>query len=96
MAGIRWDGEVRYASSYFQQLYDWAMFLVEHGKAYVCDLNAEQAREYRGTLTEPGRNSPYRERSVEENLDLLARMKAGEFDEGRECCVPRSIWPRPI
>ena len=80
--GYQWDGEVRYASSYFQQLYAWAMFLVEDGKAYVCDLNAEQAREYRGTLTEPGRNSPYRERSVAENLDLLARMKAGEFDEG--------------
>jgi glutaminyl-tRNA synthetase len=80
--GYTWDGEVRYASSYFQQLYDWAVYLVEQGKAYVCDLNAEQAREYRGTLTEPGRNSPYRDRSVEENLDLLARMKAGEFDEG--------------
>ncbi len=82
--GYQWDGEVRYASSYFQQLYDWAVHLVEHGKAYVCDLNAEQAREYRGTLTEPGRNSPFRERSVEENLDLLARMKAGEFAEGEK------------
>lgn len=80
--GYQWDGEVRYASSYFQQLYDWAVYLVEQGLAYVCDLNAEQAREYRGTLTEPGRNSPYRERGVEENLDLLARMKAGEFAEG--------------
>ena len=80
--GYQWDGEVRYASSYFQQLYEWALFLVEKGEAYVCDLNAEQAREHRGTLTEPGRNSPYRERSVEENLDLLERMKAGEFDEG--------------
>src|SRR5210317_1007816 len=54
--GYEWDGEVRYASAYFQQLYDWAVCLVEQGKAYVCDLNAEQAREYRGTLTEPGRN----------------------------------------
>ena len=80
--GYEWDGEVRYASSYFQQLYDWAVHLVEQGKAYVCDLNAEQAREYRGTLTEPGKNSPFRDRSVAENLDLLARMKAGEFDEG--------------
>jgi glutaminyl-tRNA synthetase len=80
--GYRWDGEVRFASAYFQQLYDWAVVLVEQGDAYVCDLNAEQAREYRGTLTEPGRNSPYRDRSVEENLDLLARMKSGEFDEG--------------
>ena len=80
--GYQWAGEVRYASSYFQQFYDWAEYLVVQGKAYVCDLNAEQAREYRGTLTEPGRNSPYRERSVEENLDLLRRMKAGEFPDG--------------
>jgi glutaminyl-tRNA synthetase len=80
--GYSWDGEVRFASSYFQQLYDWAVHLVEQGHAYVCDLNAEQAREYRGTLTEPGRNSPFRDRSVQENLDLLARMKAGEFAEG--------------
>jgi glutaminyl-tRNA synthetase len=80
--GYSWDGEIRYASSYFQQLYDWAIHLVKQGDAYVCDLSAEGAREYRGTLTEPGRDSPYRERTVEENLDLLARMKAGEFDEG--------------
>jgi glutaminyl-tRNA synthetase len=80
--GFEWHGDVRFASSYFQQLYEWAVVLVEQGNAYVCDLSAEQAREYRGTLTEPGRNSPYRERSVEENLQLLAAMKAGEFDEG--------------
>jgi glutaminyl-tRNA synthetase len=80
--GYQWSGEVRYASSYFQQFYDWAVHLVEQGLAYVCDLNAEQAREYRGTLTEPGRDSPFRARSIAENLDLLARMKAGEFDEG--------------
>jgi glutaminyl-tRNA synthetase len=80
--GYEWDREVRFASAYFQQLYDWAVHLVQNGDAYVCDLNADEAREFRGTLTEPGRNSPYRERSVEENLDLLARMKAGEFDEG--------------
>jgi glutaminyl-tRNA synthetase len=80
--GYRWSGEVKFASSYFGQLYDWAIFLVEQGKAYVCDLSADEARDYRGTLTEPGRNSPYRERTVAENLDLLARMKAGEFDEG--------------
>ncbi len=80
--GYRWSGEVKFASSYFGQLYDWAIFLVEQGKAYVCDLSADEARDYRGTLTEPGRNSPYRERTAEENLDLLARMKAGEFDEG--------------
>lgn len=82
--GYRWSGDVRFASAYFQQLYDWAVVLVGQGDAYVCDLNAEQAREYRGTLTEPGRNSPFRERSVEENTDLLARMKAGEFAEGEK------------
>ena len=80
--GYEWSGEVRYASTYFQQLYDWAVLLVEQGKAYVCDLNAEEARLYRGTLTEAGKNSPSRDRSVEENLDLLERMRAGEFDEG--------------
>jgi glutaminyl-tRNA synthetase len=82
--GYQWDGEPRFASSYFDQLYDWAVYLVRQGDAYVCDLNAEEARRYRGTLTEPGRNSPYRDRSVEENLDLLTRMKAGEFDEGEK------------
>ena len=80
--GFEWAGEVRYASSYFDTFYEWAVHLVKNGKAYVCELNAEQAREYRGTLTEPGKNSPYRERSVEENLDLLEKMKNGEFDEG--------------
>jgi glutaminyl-tRNA synthetase len=80
--GYQWDGEVRFASSYFQQFYDWATNLVEQGLAYVCDLTADEAREYRGTLTKPGKNSPYRDRSVEENKDLLARMKAGEFAEG--------------
>ncbi len=80
--GFQWDGEVRYASVYFDQFYQWAVHLVEQGDAYVCDLTADEAREYRGTLTEPGRNSPWRDRAVEENLDLLARMKAGEFDEG--------------
>ena len=80
--GYSWDAEVRYASSYFQQLYDWAIHLVAQGDAYVCDLSPDEAREYRGTLTEPGRNSPSRERSVADNLDLLERMKAGEFDDG--------------
>jgi len=80
--GYAWSGEVRYASSYFQQLYDWAVHLVQQGNAYVCDLSPDEAREYRGTLTEPGRNSPYRDRPVEENLDLFARMKAGEFGDG--------------
>ncbi|MEP1472203.1 MAG: glutamine--tRNA ligase/YqeY domain fusion protein [Halieaceae bacterium] len=80
--GYHWDGEVKFASAYFQQLYDWAIHLVEQGLAYVCDLSPDEAREYRGTLTEPGRNSPYRERAVEENLALLAGMKAGEYEEG--------------
>ncbi len=82
--GYQWDGEVKFASAYFPQLYDWAVYLVEQGRAYVCDLTADEAREYRGTLTEPGRNSPYRDRTVAENLDLLARMKAGDFDEGQK------------
>lgn len=80
--GFQWDGEVRYASDYFEQLYAWAVHLVEQGKAYVCDLTPEQAREYRGSLTEPGKNSPFRQRSVSENLDLLTRMRAGEFPDG--------------
>ncbi|WP_045825464.1 glutamine--tRNA ligase/YqeY domain fusion protein [Teredinibacter turnerae] len=80
--GFEWSGEVRYASSYFDTLYEWAQYLVKEGKAYVCDLDAEEARAYRGTLTEPGKNSPYRERSAEDSLDLLERMKQGEFDEG--------------
>lgn len=80
--GFQWDGDVRYASDYFEQLYAWAVYLVEQGKAYVCDLSPEQAREYRGSLTEPGKNSPFRERSVSESLDLLTRMRAGEFPDG--------------
>jgi glutaminyl-tRNA synthetase len=80
--GYEWEGPVRFASSYFEQLYAWAVHLVEAGKAYVCDLTPDEAREYRGTLTEAGRNSPHRERGVAENLDLLARMRAGEFAEG--------------
>lgn len=80
--GYAWEGEVRYASSYFDQLYAWAEYLVENGRAYVCDLSAEETREYRGTLTEPGRDSPYRSRSVEENMDLLRRMRSGEFPDG--------------
>jgi glutaminyl-tRNA synthetase len=93
--GFAWDGDVRFASAYFQQLYDWAVNLAEQGKAYVCDLNAEQAREYRGTLTEPGRNSPFRDRSVAENLDLLARMKAGEFAEGEKVLRARIDMASP-
>jgi glutaminyl-tRNA synthetase len=79
--GFQWDG-LYYASDYFQQLYEWAIQLIKAGKAYVCDLSADEIREYRGTLTEPGTESPYRNRSVEENLDLFERMKNGEFPDG--------------
>ena len=80
--GFQWDGEVRWASDYFEQLYQYAVELIKQGKAYVEDLSAEEMREYRGTLTQPGKNSPYRERPVAENLDLFARMRAGEFSDG--------------
>ncbi|MBM3752487.1 MAG: glutamine--tRNA ligase/YqeY domain fusion protein [Acidobacteria bacterium] len=80
--GFDWDDRMFYASDYFDQLYAWAIQLIKAGKAYVCDLNAEQVREYRGTPQEPGKESPYRNRSVEENLDLFERMRAGEFPDG--------------
>ena len=80
--GFDWEDRLYYASDYFGQLCEYAVKLIERGKAYMCDLNADQVREYRGTLTEPGRESPYRNRRVEENLELFARMRAGEFPEG--------------
>ena len=80
--GFDWGDRMFYASDYFPQLYEYAEQLIRIGKAYVCDLSAQEMREYRGTLTEPGRNSPYRDRPVEENLDLFRRMKAGEFPDG--------------
>src|SRR5574341_280999 len=80
--GFDWKDRLYYASDYFEQLYQYAITLIRKGKAYVCDLSAEEIREYRGTLTQPGRESPYRNRTVEENLDLFARMRAGEFPEG--------------
>jgi len=80
--GFHWNGQPLFASDYFETLYGFAVELIEKGKAYVCDLNAEQVREYRGTLTEPGRDSPWRNRPVAENLDLFARMRAGEFPDG--------------
>jgi glutaminyl-tRNA synthetase len=79
--GFNWDG-LYYASDYFDQIYEWAIQLIKAGKAYVDDLNADEVREYRGTLTQPGKESPYRDRSVEENLDLFIRMKNGEFSDG--------------
>ena len=80
--GFDWGPNLFYASDYFGQLYEYAIRLIEKGKAYVCDLTSEQVREYRGNLTEPGKESPYRNRSVEENLDLLRRMRAGDFESG--------------
>ncbi|MBM4421823.1 MAG: glutamine--tRNA ligase/YqeY domain fusion protein [Chloroflexi bacterium] len=80
--GFDWEDRLYYASDYFEQLYEWAVQLIKKGKAYVCDLTPDEMREYRGTLTEPGKDSPYRNRSVEENLDLFARMRAGEFPDG--------------
>ncbi len=80
--GYDWEDRLFYASDYFQQLHDWAVQLIKSGKAYVCDLTADQIRQYRGTLTEPGKASPYRNRTVEENLELFERMRAGEFPDG--------------
>ncbi len=80
--GYDWEDRLFFASDYFDQLYDFALEMIKAKKAYIDDLSADEIREYRGTLTEPGKDSPYRERSVEENLDLFARMKAGEFEKG--------------
>ncbi len=93
--GFSWDGEVRFASSYFSQFYDWAVYLIEQGTAYVCDLSPNQAREYRGSLTEPGKDSPFRDRSVSENLELLAKMKAGDFEEGSKVLRARIDMASP-
>jgi glutaminyl-tRNA synthetase len=79
--GFEWD-ELHYASDYFEQLYAWAVQLIKAGKAYVCDLTSEQTRDYRGTLTEPGKNSPFRDRSIEENLTLFTQMREGKFPNG--------------
>jgi len=80
--GFDWEDRLYYASDYFEQLYEYAVTLIKKGKAYVCDLSADEIRAYRGTLTEPGKESPYRNRTADENLDLFARMRAGEFPEG--------------
>ena len=80
--GADWEDRLYFASDYFPQMYEAAVKLIKKGKAFVCDLSAEEIRQYRGTLTEPGKNSPYRDRSVEENLDLFERMKNGEFEDG--------------
>ncbi|MFH1847145.1 MAG: glutamine--tRNA ligase/YqeY domain fusion protein [Candidatus Omnitrophota bacterium] len=80
--GFAWAGREFYASDYFESLYEYAVQLIKMGKAYVCDLSSDEVRKYRGTLTEPGKNSPYRGRTIQENLDLFSRMKSGEFEEG--------------
>jgi len=80
--GFDWGNRLFYASDYFEQMYQYAVQLIKDGKAYVCDLNAQEIRDYRGTLTEPGKNSPYRTRSIEENMDLFEHMRAGDFEEG--------------
>ncbi|MHC4553282.1 MAG: glutamine--tRNA ligase/YqeY domain fusion protein [Planctomycetota bacterium] len=94
---LGWDfgGAPLFASDYFQQMYDWAVELIKKGAAYVCDLTAEETREYRGTLTEPGKPSPYRDRRVEENLDLFARMKNGEFGDGSKTLKARIDMASP-
>ena len=82
--GFNWQDDAKYASDYFDQLYEWAVLLIKRGKAYVCDLTAEEIAAQKGTPTEAGKNSPYRDRSVDENLDLFERMKNGEFPEGKK------------
>ena len=86
--GFHWHGEARYASAYFEQLYSWALHLIDHNKAYVCHLSPDEARAYRGTLTEPGKESPYRQRSPEENRVFFENMRAGEYPDGT--CVLRA------
>ena len=82
--GADWEDRLFFASDYFEQMYQLAVKLIRKGKAYVCDLTADQIREYRGTLTEPGKNSPYRNRSVEENLELFEAMRAGKYADGEK------------
>ncbi|HBQ26886.1 MAG TPA: glutamine--tRNA ligase, partial [Syntrophomonas sp.] len=80
--GFDWEERLYYASDYFELLYSFAVQLIKAGKAFVCDLSAQEIKDYRGTLTEPGKESPYRNRSAEENLDIFERMRAGEFEDG--------------
>ena len=93
--GFDWGGHLYHASDYFEELFDYACRLIEKGEAYVCDLTAEQIREYRGTLTTPGVNSPFRDRSVEENMDLFRRMRAGEFGNGERVLRARIDMASP-
>ncbi len=93
--GFDWEDRLYFASDYFEQLFDYAVELIRANKAYVCDLSAEEIRSYRGTLTEPGRDSPYRERGVEENFDLFTRMRAGEFSDGERVLRARIDMASP-
>ena len=93
--GFDWEDRLYFASDYFEQLFDFAVELIRANKAYVCDLSAEEIRSYRGTLTEPGRDSPYRERGVEENIDLFTRMRAGEFSDGERVLRARIDMASP-
>jgi len=93
--GFDWEDRLHYASDYFKQLYDFAVQLIQAGNAYVDDLNADEIREHRGTLTEPGTNSPWRNRSAEENLDLFQRMRAGEFEDGSRVLRARIDMAHP-
>src|ERR1700689_3170666 len=92
--GFEWDG-LYYASDYFDQLYEWAVKLINEGKAYVDDLSADEIRKYRGTLTEPGKESPYRNRDVKENLDLFERMRNGEFPDGSRVLGAKTYMASP-
>ena len=94
--GVDWEDRLFFASDYFGQLYEWAIQLIKDGKAYVDDLSADEIREYRGTLTTPGKNSPYRERSIAENLDLFTRMKKGEFPDGTRVLRAKIDMASPI
>src|SRR5210317_2040661 len=80
--GFDWEDRLFHASDYFDQLHNWALQLIEAGKAFVCDLTFEEMRQHRGTLTEPGKNSPFRDRTIEENLELFEKMRLGEFEDG--------------
>ena len=93
--GFDWDDREYFASDYFEQLHDWAVQMIQAGQAFVCDLTPDQVRQYRGTLTEPGRNSPYRDRSVQENLDLFRRMRAGEFPDGSRTLRAKADMAHP-
>ena len=100
-ADVKWLGadfedRLFFASDYFEKMYECAVFLIKKGKAFVCDLSAEEIREYRGDFNNPGKESPYRNRPVEENLRLFEEMKEGKYKDGERCSAPRLIWLLPI